>query len=88
MDILVIVAKLLLTFAMSTVVVTLAEPQAAFQKSAITNVNVKMVSLVRPAQIMKFQRILVKKIIPATMAASVSISHIAAKTPKNVFVNR
>ena len=43
---------------MSTVVVTLAEPQAAFQKSAITNVNVKMVSLVRPAPIMKFQMIL------------------------------
>ena len=88
MDILVTDAKLLSTFVMNTVAVTLEEPQVAFQKSAITNVNVKMVSLVRPAQIMKFQRILVKKIIHATMAAFASISHIAAKTPKNVFVNR
>ena len=88
MVILVIDVKLLLIFVTSTVVVTLVELQAAFQKSAITNVNVKMVSLVRPAQIMKFQRILVKKIIHATMAAFVSISHIVAKTPKNVFVNR
>jgi len=90
MDILVIDVKLLSTFVMtiSTVVATPVEHQAAFQKSAITNVNVKMVSPVHPAQIMKFQKILVKKIIPATMAAYVSISHIEAMTLKNVFVNR
>ena len=88
MDILVTDAKLLSTFVMNTVAVTLEEPQVAFQKSAITNVNVKMVSLVRPAQITKFLKIHVKKIIRATMAEFVSISHIAAKTPKNVFVNR
>lgn len=88
MVILVIDVKLLLIFVTSTVVVTLVELQAAFQKSAITNVNVKMVSLVRPAQIMKFLKIHVKKIIRATMAEFVSISHIEAKTPKNVFVNR
>ena len=88
MDILVTDAKLLSTFVMNTVAVTLEEPQVAFQKSAITNVNVKMVSLVPPALIMKFQKILVKKIIRATMAAFVSISHIEAKTPKNAFVNR
>ena len=88
MDILVIDVKLLLTSVMNIVAATLAEPQVAFQKSAITNVNVKMVSLVPPALIMKFQKILVKKIIRATMAAFVSISHIEVKTPKNAFVNR
>ena len=43
MDILVTDAKLLLTSVMNIVAATLAEPQVAFQKSAITNVNVKMV---------------------------------------------
>ena len=88
MDILVTDAKLLLTSVMNIVAATLAEPQVAFQKSAITNVNVKMVSLVQHALIMKFQKIHVKKIILATMAAFVSISHIEAKMLKNAFVNR
>ena len=88
MDILVTDAKLLSTFVMNTVAVTLEEPQVAFQRSAITNVNVKMVSLVHHALIMKFQKIHVKKITLAIMVGSASISHTEVKMLKNAFVNR
>jgi len=88
MDIRVIDVKLLLISVMNIVVATLEEHQVVFQKSEITNVNVKMVSLDNPAQIMKFQRIHVRKIILAIMAVFVSISHIEVKMLKNVFANR